>query len=70
MLDVIGVHVLSLQVCTDETDMNVIARLANEKHPTGISSDWFVTYRDIEGGQAVPCSEHPGSGRRHYILDC
>lgn len=59
-----------LSVCTDAPDAATVERLANTKHPTGLSSEWKIAGESFRTGEPNPhaCEHEPA--RRHWLLSC
>lgn len=65
--DVIKAGLVSLIVCTDDTDEGA-ERAANLQAPTGISSGWQVADDDPDNPSHLPCDQI--AGRRHLRMVC
>lgn len=64
--------VVFMSVCVDD-DMPIeqIERCANQKSPSGISSEWKISEEPtFSGGEPnpSPCPDKPG--HTHYLLSC
>lgn len=72
-IELYSVGIIYASVCVPRgMQREVIERMANTKHPTGISSRWQIS-RDptfATTGLPNPCTCETHANRMHYLLVC
>ena len=67
-INTISIGPLNLSVCVPQSATKAkIEKAANQKHPTGISTDWKISEdTHFHTGQSNPCVCEQDCNRKHY----
>lgn len=67
-----SVGLVAMSVCAaDGVPLEEIERVANARHPTGISSEWQISEdATFRGGEPMPAPCDMTEGRKHWLVIC